>query len=111
MANPITDPALLAILEASDAPGKPITDPKLLAVLESDHAPAIKRGEIPASNYDAMGNATGGATSDVQAQSGPQMSHGEQMHHALGAIDNTVRAVGNVIPFMDRIAAAGGAVT
>ncbi len=110
MANPITDPALLAILEASDAPGKPITDPKLLAVLESDHLPAIRRGEIPASNYDAMGNATG-ATSDEQAQPGPQMSYGDQMHHALGAIDNTVRAVGSGIPFMDRIAAAGGAAT
>jgi hypothetical protein len=109
MANPITDPALLAILEASDAPGKPVTDPRLLAALEGDHVPAIKRGEVPASNYDAMGNATG-ATSDEQAPS-PQMSYGDQMHHALGAIDNTVRAVSNGIPFMDRIAAAGGAAT
>ena len=110
MSGPITDPALLAALEASDAPRKPITDPKLLAALEGDHQPAIKRGDVSTSNYDPMGNATN-ATSDEQAQAGPQMPYGDQMHNALGAIDNSIRAVANGIPFMDRIAAAGGAMT
>jgi hypothetical protein len=41
----------------------------------------------------------------------PPMSYGDQMRHVGGAFDNVVRAVGNGIPFMDRIAAAGGAAT
>jgi hypothetical protein len=41
----------------------------------------------------------------------PPMSYWDQMRHVGGAFDNAVRAVGNGIPFMDRIAAAGGAAT
>jgi hypothetical protein len=67
-------------------------------------------GETPASSsFDALGNATG-ATADEPAPS-PQMSYGEQMRNVGGALDNTVRAIGGGIPFMDRIAAAGGAAT
>lgn len=38
MANPVTDPALLAQLEAGDQGAKPVTDPKLLAELEGGEA-------------------------------------------------------------------------
>lgn len=41
----------------------------------------------------------------------PNLSAGEKTSRALGVVDNAVRAVGNGIPFMDRIAAAGGAAT
>lgn len=75
----------------------------------ASRASNAQREAPAASGFDAMGNATG-ATSDVQAPP-PQMPYRDQLSHALGAIDNGIRAVGNGIPFMDRIAAAGGAAT
>jgi hypothetical protein len=75
----------------------------------ASRASNAQREAPAASGFDAMGNATG-ATSDEQAPP-PQMPYGEQMSHALGAIDNGVRAVANGLPFTDRIAAAGGAAT
>ena len=37
------------------------------------------------------------------------MAYGEQMRHVGGVVDDTVRSLANGLPFMDRIAAAGGA--
>ena len=109
MATPITDPALLAKLEASDAPGKPVTDPKLLATLNSDHVPAAKRGEISA--VPMFGEEPDLAALARHSGPAPTMPYGEQMRKALGGVDNTVRAVANGIPFSDRFAAGMGALT
>ncbi|MGY3531449.1 hypothetical protein [Bradyrhizobium sp. USDA 4452] len=109
--NQVTDPALLAQLEAAEAPGKRVTDPRLIAALESDHVPELKtRQGFPAPGFDLMGNATG-VTSDEQAPSPVMPYGGEQMRHVLGAVDGGVRAVANGIPFMDRFAAGMGALT
>jgi hypothetical protein len=64
---------------------------------------------VDMSNVDAAGNATG--ASPVESTAAPEMGYGEQMRRVGGAVDNTVRSLANGIPFMDRIAAAGGAAT
>jgi hypothetical protein len=107
MANPVTDPELLAKLNAPEPKGK-VTDPALLAVLEGTAHPLVA-AHVDMSNVDAAGNATG--ASPVESTPVPEMAYGEQMRRVGGAVDNTVRSLANGIPFMDRIAAAGGAAT
>lgn len=98
MPKPITDPALLAQLEGAPPKGA-VTDAALLALLDDDHpaGPSPSQGE--------------GVPAALDAPDPAQMPYGEQMSRVGGAIDSGVRAVANGIPFMDRIAAAGGAAT
>jgi hypothetical protein len=109
MASPITDPALLAALEASDAPGKPVTDPKLLALLDGDHRPMAPEA-MPA-GFAIDGNGQPIPIDLASPDRLPNQTAGDKAMGALGVIDSGVRAVANGIPFMDRIAAAGGAAT
>jgi hypothetical protein len=97
MAKPVTDPALLAALEA-----RPVTDPKLLEQLEGG-------GQAAAPAYsDPMGS--GASAPAVVA---PSMGYGDQMRHVGSAVDDVVRALANGVTFglMDRGAAAAGAAT
>src|ERR1700731_4702270 len=84
MANPVTDPELLAALNGPEPKGK-VTDPALLATLEGTAHPLVAAHT--------------------------EMSYGDQMRHVGGLVDSAVRSLANGVPFMDRIAAAGGAAT
>src|ERR1700722_3494085 len=107
MANPVTDPELLAKLNGSEPKGK-VTDPALLAVLEGNAHPLVA-AHVDMANVDAAGNATG--ASPVESAPVPEMGYGEQMRRVGGAVDCMVHRLANGIQFMDRIAAAGGAAT
>src|SRR5258708_10312010 len=107
--KPVTDPELLAALNAPEPKGR-VTDPALLAALEGNaHPLGAAHLDMAPSNVDAAGNATG--ASPTESAPAPEMSYGDQMRHVGGAVDNAVRSIANGIPFMDRIAAAGGAAT
>lgn len=87
-ATPVTDPAVLAILNADETPKKkpiPVTDAAILMQLEGKSG---DKDEKPA-----------------------EPTWGDRFRHAGSAIDDSVRAIANGIPFMDRVAAAGGAAT
>src|ERR1700733_15370504 len=103
MANPVTDPELLAALNGPEPKGK-VTDPALLATLEGTAHPLVA-AHVDMS-ADPMGNATG--ASPIEAAPFREMPYGEQMRRVGSAVDNTVRSLANGIPFTDRIAAAGG---
>lgn len=106
MANPVTDPELLAALNGPEPKGK-VTDPALLATLEGNAHPLVA-AHVDMS-ADPMGNATG--VSPTESAPVPEMSYVDQMRHVRGAADDTVRSLANGIPFMDRLAAAAGAAT
>jgi hypothetical protein len=109
MANKVTDPALLRLLESSDTPSAPsgirVTDPALLAQLE---APEAAVAMVP--EFDPMGNATGGM---VPAAPAASMSYGEQMRKVGGLVDDGVRLAANGMSFgmADRLAGASDALT
>jgi hypothetical protein len=68
--------------------------------------------EFPASTPDeVVKSVMAKAYPPPAAAERPEMSYGDQMRHVGGAIDSVVRSLANGIPFMDRIAAAGGAAT
>ena len=73
-----------------------------------DIAKSLSGGASAPRSVDPMGS---GADSAADKLSAPEMSYGDQMRHVGGAVDSVVRSLANGIPFMDRIAAAGGAAT
>lgn len=104
MASPVTDPALLAALNAPEPKGK-VTDPALLAALEGNAHPLVG-AHLDMAIDDPMGSGGGAERAPVA-----DMGYVDQMRHVGGAVDSTVRSIANGIPFMDRIAAAAGAAT
>lgn len=110
MANKVTDPAVLRLLESGDTPpassgGRKVMDPALLAQLEAPEQPSAMTME-----YDAMGNPTGGM---VAGQAPPTMGYGEQMANVGRVLDKGVRVLANGATFgmADRIAGGMDALT
>lgn len=85
MAGPVTDPALLAALEAGESAAKPVTDPRLLEQLEG-----------------------GGGKTAAPAPAAAPSSRG-----VLSQVDDVVRALANGMTFglADRFAAAADSAT
>jgi hypothetical protein len=117
MANPITDPALLAKLEASDAPGKPVTDPKLLAALEGDQPQAHEGGggkwtDRLMSGVEGAKTAAKFATGVSEAPVSVAAMHASD-EKPLQTLDNYARGVANgaTLGFGDRFAAGMGSAT
>jgi hypothetical protein len=101
MAKPVTDPALLAALEAVAPAAKPVTDPKLLEQLEGGGAAAQGFS-------DPMGSSVA-----APAAAAPSMGYSDQMRRVGSAVDDAVRALANGVTFglMDRAASVAGAAT
>jgi len=110
VANKVTDPALLRLLESGDTPpaasgGRRVTDPALLAQLDAPEQPVAM---VP--SYDTMGNPTG---SMEPASPLSTMTYGQQLASVGGVLDKGVRILANGATFgmADRIAGGMDALT
>lgn len=102
MANKVTDPDLLRLLESDATPparmGRKVTDPALLSQLEGAAQPVAM---VP--SYDTMGNPTGFTE---PASPFETMTYGQQLASVGGGLDKGVRMLANGATFgmADRIA-------
>lgn len=109
MANKVTDPDLLRLLESDATPpapmGRKVTDPALLSQLEGAAQPVAM---VP--SYDTMGNPTGFTE---PASPFETMTYGQQLASVGGALDKGVRMLANGATFgmADRIAGGMDALT